>query len=310
MSVDTKYTPDTIRERVRDGLLEAVTHVEPALVQSLQHALAMERRELQSLPSALLAADESPRNRLEASIQVLEMILENIGISHATSLPLCQDTGMVVGWIEIGPQCPLSMHVIEAAVNAGIREAVVKGFFRNSIVDDPVFDRLNTNTNLPAVLHWTPSPTGDLTIALMLKGFGSENCGGIAMLAPTVGEGGVIEAIADLVRKAGGKPCPPIILGIGVGGTMDQAAWLSKKALYRPVGQPHPQAPYAQLEHKILLRVQEERIGAGGFGGTVTALAVAVEQFPTHIAGLPVAVSISCWADRKALLRFGGSYVL
>jgi len=235
------------------------------------------------------------------------MILENIKISHTTRLPLCQDTGMVVVWIAVGPKCQLGMHVIEAAVNAGIAEAVVQGYFRNSIVDDPLFDRINTNTNLPAVLHWTTCPTGDLSIALMLKGFGSENCGGVAMLAPTAGESGVLEAVAAIVRKAGGKPCPPIILGVGLGGTMEQAAWLSKKALYRPVGEPHPQARYAELECRILARVQEERIGSGGFGGTVTALAVAVEHYPTHIAGLPVAVSISCWADRKALLRFGGA---
>ena len=127
------------------------------------------------------------------------------------------------------------------------------------------------------------------------------------MLAPTAGEIGVVEAVAAIVRKAGGKPCPPIILGVGLGGTMEHAAWLSKKALHRPVGEAHPEARYAELERKILARVQEERIGAGGFGGTVTALAVAVEHYPTHIAGLPVAVSISCWADRKALLSFGGS---
>ncbi len=307
MSSDMTYSLDTIRQRVRDGLLEAATHVEDALVDTLERALATERHESLALSSASGIPGGQERDRLDASIQALEMILENIKISHATRLPLCQDTGMVVGWIAVGPECQLSMHAIENAVNAGISEAVLLGYFRNSIVDDPLFNRINTNTNLPAVLHWTTSPTGGLSIALMLKGFGSENCGGVAMLSPTAGEDGVVGAIASIVRKAGGKPCPPIILGIGLGGTMEQAAWLSKKALYRPVGQPHPQAPYAQLERKILSRVQEERIGAGGFGGTVTALAVAVEHFPTHIAGLPVAVSISCWADRKALLQFGGA---
>jgi len=310
MNMDAVYTLDTIRERVREGLLEAVTHVEDALVDALRNALATEKHALQALSSPPRVTDEESGDRLDASIQVLEMILENIKISHTTRLPLCQDTGMVVGWIAIGPQCQLGMQLIEAAVNAGISEAVVQGYFRNSIVDDPLFDRINTNTNLPAVLHWTTCPTGDLSIALMLKGFGSENCGGVAMLAPTAGEKGVVEAIAAIVRKAGGKPCPPIILGVGLGGTMEHAAWLSKKALYRPVGEPHPEARYAALERKILARVQEERIGAGGFGGTVTALAVAVEQYPTHIAGLPVAVSISCWADRKTLLRFGGSCAL
>lgn len=306
MSKDTSYQVDTIRERVREGLLEAVTHVEDALVDTLGKALATEKRALMALPASLGASAEKSHDRVDASIQVLEMILENIKISHTTRLPLCQDTGMVVGWIAIGPDCVLGLHAIEAAVNAGIREAVVHGYFRNSIVSDPLFDRFNTNTNLPAILHWSTCPTGNLSIALMLKGFGSENCGGVVMLAPTAGEAGVVEAIAAIVRKAGGKPCPPIILGVGLGGTMEQAAWLSKKALYRPVGEPHPQARYAELESRILARVQEERIGAGGFGGTVTALAVAVEHYPTHIAGLPVAVSISCWADRKTLLRFGG----
>lgn len=310
MNLDMVYSLETIHERVREGLLEAVTHVEETLVDALRTALSTEKHELQVLSAAGKVTDENSRDRLEASIQVLERILENITVSHITRLPLCQDTGMVVGWIAIGPECQFGMHAIEAAVNAGISEAVVQGYFRNSIVDDPLFDRINTNTNLPAVLHWTTCPMGDLSIALMLKGFGSENCGGVALLAPTAGENGVLEAIAAIVRKAGGKPCPPIILGIGLGGTMEQAAWLSKKALYRPVGEPHPQARYAELECKILARVQEERIGSGGFGGTVTALAVAVEHYPTHIAGLPVAVSISCWADRKTLLRFGGTCAL
>ncbi|PKL14075.1 MAG: fumarate hydratase [Spirochaetae bacterium HGW-Spirochaetae-8] len=307
MSKDARYSAETIRQRVREGLLEAVTHVEDALVTALRDALAKERQELAVLETAPTTKVDDSHNRLVASINILEMILENIAVSHATRLPLCQDTGMVVAWIAVGPQCQLGMHAIEAAVNAGIGEAVVQGYFRNSIVDDPLFDRINTNTNLPAVLHWTTCPTGDLSIALMLKGFGSENCGGVAMLAPTAGEAGVVEAVVAIVRKAGGKPCPPIVLGVGLGGTMEQAAWLSKKALYRPVGEPHPQVRYADLERKILSQVQEERIGAGGFGGTVTALGVALEHYPTHIAGLPVAVSISCWADRKTMLQFGGA---
>ena len=298
MSNDHTYSLTEINHRVRQGLLHAVTHIEDSLVERLQLALESERQALKIKQDI----------RIETSIQVLEMILENLKISHETNLPLCQDTGMVVGYIEIGSDCPFSMQAIEQVLNQGIGDAVALGHFRNSIVTDPLFDRINTKTNLPAVLHWIPKDFGEkgLTISLMLKGFGSENCGGVAMLSPTTGEDGVVEAIAAIVRKAGGKPCPPIVVGVGLGGTMEKAAILSKKALFRTVGEPHHDARYAALEDRILDRLQQENIGAGGFGGTITALAVAVEHYPTHIAGLPVAVSISCWADRKTICEFGG----
>jgi fumarate hydratase subunit alpha len=300
MSNKHRYSLTEITHQVRDGLLHAVTHLEEPLVQRLQSALETERRALKGMHDI----------RIETSIQVLEMIMENLKIADESQLPLCQDTGMVVGIIEIGDDCPFSMQEIEQALNAGIYEAVVRGYFRNSIVTDPLFERINTNSNLPAVLYWMPKRLGlaGLTISLMLKGFGSENCGGVAMLSPTAGEDGVVEAIAAIVRKAGGKPCPPIIVGVGLGGTMDKAALLSKKALFRTVGDPHHDVRYAALEGRIMDRLQQEHIGSGGFGGTVTALAVAVEHYPTHIAGLPVAVSISCWADRKTICEFGGSH--
>ena len=302
------YDAAEITRRVSEGLLHAATHVEDALVKYLHLALAEEKHALGKIKGRSDAQEEKAGWKIEASIHVLQMILENLEVADRTALPLCQDTGMVVGTIEMGPSCILGMHAIEAAINAGIENAVTTGYFRRSVVADPLYDRINTGTNLPAIFHWRTMEKGELVVSLMLKGFGSENCGGVVMLAPTAGEEGVVEAVVDIVRKAGGKPCPPIVLGVGIGGTMDQAAVLSKQALFRNVGVHHADPRYAALERRIKEKTQRLGIGAGGFGGTITALSVAIEAVPTHIAGLPVAVSISCWADRKTILVFGGSH--
>jgi fumarate hydratase subunit alpha len=235
------------------------------------------------------------------------MIRENLAIADATGLPMCQDTGMVVAFVEMGPDVQLSMQEIGEALDSGIALAVRDGFFRNSVVLDPVFDRENTRTNLPAVVHWFPKNSGGLTIRMMLKGFGSENCSALAMLNPTAGVETVLSTILDMVRNAGGKPCPPIVLGVGLGGTAERALLLSKKALLREVGSVHPDPRYARLEQQLFDSIQGLHIGPGGFGGPLTALAVAVEYEPTHIAGLPVGVSISCWADRTAVVQWGGA---
>jgi len=306
-------SPQEITAKVREALMYAATHIEKDLVKSLQLALSEEKRQLEAMGIGVEDTGSGSslgkrRQKIEASIHVLEKILENMVVSDRTSLPLCQDTGMVVGCIGVGPACSLGMHAIGQAMETGIAQAVVDGNFRCSVVADPLYGRVNTTTNLPPVLYWRTMEKGNLRISLMLKGFGSENCGGIQMMAPTSDENAVVEAVVAIVRKAGGKPCPPIVVGVGIGGTMDQAAVLSKEALFRDVSLHHSDPRYAGLERKIKDRIQETGIGAGGFGGTVTALAVAVEHGPTHIAGLPVAVSISCWADRKTTLVFGESH--
>lgn len=290
-----------VSARVADGLVDASRHLEPALIKRLHHMRDETREALASLDA------HDPRlPRYEASLEVLLMILENLRIADEQGIPMCQDTGMVLVFIEVGPGETVDLASIEAAIGSGITQAVSQGHFRNSVVADPVYARTNTATNLPAVIHWSSSPVPGLHVRMMLKGFGSENCTSLAMLNPTAGADGVVAAVREMVRKAGGKPCPPIVVGVGIGGSAERALLLSKKALLRPTGEAHPEASYANLERRIEQEVQGLDIGPGGFGGPLTALAVAVEHEPTHIAGLPVAVSISCWADRKAHFSIGG----
>jgi len=286
-----------LRQRIATALCEAAVSLEEPLMGRLRQALETEQ-----------TSGGGGSDSVEASIEVLKAILENLELSKKTRLPMCQDTGMVLAFIDVGPDCPLSMNEVAQALDGGVSDAVASGWFRHSVVDDPLFDRTNTASGLPAVVHWRQVDSGALTVHMMLKGFGCENCCAVRMLNPTATVDEVVRCIGDIVRLAGGKPCPPVVLGIGIGGTMDQAAVLSKRALCRPVGEHHHDERYAALERSIMEEVQRTRIGAGGFGGMVTALWAAVEYFPTHIAGLPVAVSISCWADRKAIVHFGGDH--
>ena len=237
----------------------------------------------------------------------MRMILKNLEIAKTHLLPMCQDTGMVVAFIDVGPDVPFSMAALQAALEKGIVQAQQEGLFRHSVIEDPVFTRKNRETNLPAVIHWSTSDKPGVSIHMLLKGFGSENCSSLVMLNPTSGEKEVSEAVLEAVKRAGGKPCPPIVVGVGLGGTAERALELSKRALLRPTGTPHPVERYAHLEQLIEQKIQQTEIGPGGFGGPLTALAVAVEHEPTHIAGLPVGISISCWAERKATVWWGGS---
>lgn len=288
-------------ERVKTTLMDASIHLEEGLVKQLQWMSSETARKMEEAPTE--------RAAYEASLEVLAMIQENLRLADVNKMAMCQDTGMVVAFVEIGTAVPLSMHAIERAIYQGAEEAIKEGLFRNSVVKEPVFARENTNTNLPPIIYWSPSQAKNLKISLMLKGFGSENCSALAMLNPTASQEGVIEAVAQIVKEAGGKPCPPIVVGVGLGGTSERAALLSKKALLREVGLPHEEANYADLEQKIMDKIQTLKIGPGGFGGPLTALAVAIEYEPTHIAGLPVAVSISCWAGRKGSFIWEGPYV-
>lgn len=237
---------------------------------------------------------------------VLKNIILNIDKARASSVPLCQDCGMFWCLVRLPAGRSIDVSELEKAVNEGALAAAESAFYRRSVVAEPVFSRLNTNTNLPVVIQWEMNTSDELEIDFLLKGFGSENCSQVRMLRPTDGEDGVIDAVVDMVSQAGGKPCPPMFLGVGIGGTMDKAALLSKKALLRQAGKSHPDERYARLEKELFRRINALDIGPGGLGGVFSCLSVAVETFPTHIAGLPVALSVNCWADRKAHIAIRG----
>ncbi|MFW5726947.1 MAG: fumarate hydratase [Spirochaetia bacterium] len=247
--------------------------------------------------------------------KVLERILENIELAKDKQRPVCQDTGMLLAMITIGtgvriageeiaPHSSSDRHFIGSIIEEATEAAYRDGFFRKSVVSDPLKQRTNSDTNLPPVLHYELVPGDGLEIALLAKGFGSENCSAIHMLKPTAGKEEVLAAVVDTVRRAGGSPCPPTVLGIGIGGTMEKAALLSKRALLRDLSASHPDPWYAELEAEILAAVNKLGIGPGGLGGRTTSLAVKVETYPTHIAGLPVAITVNCWADRKLILSW------
>lgn len=229
---------------------------------------------------------------------VLKAILDNIGIASKTGLPLCQDTGMFWVLVSYASSSPYSLNELLDTVKSALEKAAEEGYFRKSIVFEPVFDRLNTKSNLPAVINIELIEGDVSTVDVLLKGFGSENCSAVRMLNPTAGKDGVVSAVLEMVKAAGGKPCPPMFLGIGIGGSLDRAALLSKKALIAK--REHDDERYDELEEEILEKVNTLGIGAGGLGGKNTALEVNIEYEGTHIAGLPVALSVSCWADRKA----------
>ena len=228
----------------------------------------------------------------------LQKIITNIGIARENQVPMCQDTGMTVVFAEVGQEVRISGGLFSEAVNEGVRQGYEQGYLRKSMVRDPLLDRVNTGDNTPAVLY-TELVAGDqLKLIVMPKGAGSENMGGVKLLKPSDGLDGVKKFVVETVCQAGGNPCPPIIVGVGIGGSMDKAALLSKVALQREVGQRHPQAGYAALEEELLAEINRLGIGPQGFGGRMTALDVHIETYPTHIATLPVAVTLNCHAAR------------
>jgi len=229
---------------------------------------------------------------------VLETIIKNDEIAKKEKMPLCQDTGMAILFIEVGEEIKLDKGFLYDALNQGVRDAYRDGFLRKSVVNDPLFSRKNTEDNTPAVIH-TEFVKGDkLKITAVPKGFGSENMSKIKMLKPADGVEGVKEFIIKTVEEAGPNPCPPIILGIGIGGSFEKSALLSKKALTRSIKSRNPNEEYAKLEEEIFKKINKLNIGPGGFGGKTTCLGVNIEYFPTHIASLPVAVNICCHAYR------------
>ncbi len=279
---------------VKQAVKQAAVYLEPSLMDSLVRMRESYEEQLKAIP-------EGGREfgRISSSLTMLSMILENLDIARKTGRPMCQDTGMLIAFVSLGPEAPFTMHQLEQIIIEASRDAFTEGSFRYSIVSDPLFDRINTRNNLPVLIHWDTASEGRGDIRFILKGFGSENCSATRMFNPTADEDEIIRFICEEVKSSGGKPCPPIVLGVGVGASAEGSALLAKKALLRDVGSPHPDGRYAAFERRILEAVQKTGVGPGGFGGPLTALGVSVEYAPTHIAGLPVSLAISCWADRK-----------
>ena len=228
----------------------------------------------------------------------LGLLEKNLEMADQCALPICQDTGMAVVFAEVGQEVHIDGD-FEAAVNEGVRRGYGEGYLRKSIVGDPL-RRVNTGDNTPAALHLRLVPGDKLRLTVAPKGFGSENMSRLAMLRPADGVEGVERFVLETVRLAGPNPCPPMVLGVGIGGSFDGVALLAKQALLRPLDKPNPDEYYAKLEKKLLAAVNELGIGPQGFGGKTTALGLAIETAPTHVAGLPVAVNVSCHATRRA----------
>lgn len=232
--------------------------------------------------------------------QILNQLEQNLQIAGEDMIPICQDTGMAVVFLEIGQDVHLEGGSIEDAVNEGVRQGYTEGYLRKSVVRDPIY-RENTKDNTPAVIHYEIIPGDRVKITLAPKGFGSENMSRVFMLKPADGIEGVKNAVLTAVKDAGPNACPPMVVGVGIGGTFEKCALLAKKALTRPVNM-HSEIPYVQeLEEELLGKINSLGIGPGGLGGSITALAVNINTYPTHIAGLPVAVNICCHVNRHVV---------
>ncbi len=254
------------------------------------------------LPQDVVEALEAARKAEESDVgrEILDICIENARVASEERVPICQDTGVTIVFLEVGQDLHLVGGDLGEAVAEGVRRGYDQGFLRKSVVTDPLFTRKNTGDNTPPIIYTDIVPGDKLRVTVVPKGTGSENMSGLKMLTPAAGPAGVKRFIVETVDKAGSNPCPPIIVGVGVGGMMDKASLLAKKALLRKVGQAHPQAEVAQLEGETLAEINRLGIGPQGLGGRVTALAVHIETHPTHIGALPIAVNIQCHAARHA----------
>jgi len=252
------------------------------------------------LPGDVLAALQKARQEEESPVcrDVYDRMLENAEIAGKEKTPLCQDTGVAVVMLELGQEVHVTGGDLYTAVNEGVRQGYAEGYLRKSMVSRPFSARTNTKDNTPAVIYTDVVPGDKLRISVLPKGGGSENMSRLTVLSPSQGRQGIIDFVVNRVDESGGNPCPPVIIGIGIGGTTDRTMMLAKKALLRRVGAPNADPEVAELEQDILKRVNCLGIGAMGYGGTITALAVHAEVFPSHIASLPVAVNMQCWCAR------------
>lgn len=252
-------------------------------------------KDMQSALEQAAKEEEAPLGR-----QILEQLQDNMKIAGEDMIPICQDTGMAVIFMEIGQEVHFEGGALEEAINEGVRQGYVEGYLRKSVVKDPIY-RENTKDNTPAIIHYEMTSGDKVKITVAPKGFGSENMSRVFMLKPADGIEGVKNAILTAVKDAGPNACPPMVVGVGIGGTFEKCALLAKKALTRPVNE-HSEIPYVkELEEEMLQRINESGIGPGGLGGSTTALAVNVNTYPTHIAGLPVAINICCHVNRHAV---------
>ncbi len=270
----------TITDNIKEMCIEANHFLSKDMEQALFHAIETE---------------EAPLGK-----QILGQLKENMEIAGADMIPICQDTGMAVIFLEIGQEVHFEGGSLEDAINEGVRRGYVDGFLRKSVVKDPIY-RENTKDNTPAIIHYEMVPGDQVKITVAPKGFGSENMSRVFMLKPADGIEGVKNAILTAVKDAGPNACPPMVIGVGVGGTFEKCALMAKKALTRPVDT-HSEIPYVkELEEEMLQKINASGIGPGGLGGTTTAMAVNINTYPTHIAGLPVAINICCHVNRHAV---------
>lgn len=270
----------TITDNIKEMCIEANHYLTPDMKDAL-----------------VLAADKE-----ESALgkQVLEQLQRNLLIAGEDTIPICQDTGMAVIFMEIGQNVHFEGGVLEDAINEGVRRGYVDGYLRKSVVKDPL-ERENTKDNTPAIIHYSIVPGDQVKITVAPKGFGSENMSRVFMLKPADGIEGVKNAIITAVKDAGPNACPPMVVGVGIGGTFEKCALMAKKALTRQVGQ-HSDIPYVKdMEIELLEKINNSGIGPGGLGGTTTALAVNIDTYPTHIAGLPVGINICCHVNRHAV---------
>ena len=246
------------------------------------------------ISQAIKSAQEN--EELQIAKDVLQQLIDNNAIASKEQIPMCQDTGMAVLFVEYGDKVVVKDGSFRDAVEEGVRRAYIDGYLRKSVVSDPVFDRKNTKDNTPAIIHTEIVPGDRIHIVAGGKGFGSENMSSVKMLTPSAGVEGVKKFVLEVVAHAGPNPCPPMVIGVGIGGTFEKAAQLAKRATLRPINTSNPDERYASLEDELLSEINKMGIGPAGLGGKTTALGLNIETYPTHIAGMPVAVNICCHA--------------
>ncbi|WP_353894239.1 fumarate hydratase [Proteinivorax hydrogeniformans] len=276
---------------MREIQVFSVTEAVKEMVISCNYVIAPDIKE------GLTRGYETEDNELAKSL--LEQIIENSEIAANEQMPICQDTGMAVIFVEVGRGVCLTGGSLDEAINEGVRQGYEEGYLRKSVVKDPL-NRENTKDNTPAVVHTEIVEGDQIKLTVAPKGFGSENMSSLKMLKPADGQEGVIDFVLSSVSNAGGNPCPPIVVGVGIGGTMEKAALLAKKAAVRSIDSENSNPFYQKFEEHLLQKINQLGIGPQGFGGKTTAIGVNVEYYPTHIAGLPVAVNINCHATRHA----------